>query len=149
MHKVKYLLICMVLQIKSNWINIIKVNKEYLWSLLSILFMYFFVVCFSIHLYLSKYKIIAKSPSSWVRLTRKLSSPYSIVNMAVNLTELSLPQLEGLKTQLDQVIWAINITILYFRSLNFNKRCYFSVSGLQTCSQRLSCLCACCWLCWE
>ncbi|KTF80991.1 hypothetical protein cypCar_00041483, partial [Cyprinus carpio] len=37
-----------------------------------------------------------------VRLTRKFSSPHSIVNMAVNLTELSLPQLEGLKTQLDQ-----------------------------------------------
>ncbi len=61
-----------------------------------------------------KYKTIAKSPSSCVRLTRKLSSPYSIVNMAVNLTELSLPQLEGLKTQLDQVNCFINIIISSF-----------------------------------
>lgn len=61
-----------------------------------------------------KYKIIAKSPSSCVRLTRKLSSPYSIVNMAVNLTELSLPQLEGLKSQLDQVNCVINIIISLF-----------------------------------
>ncbi len=61
-----------------------------------------------------KYKTIAKSPSSFVRLTRKLSSPYYIVNMAVNLTELSLPQLEGLKTQLDQVNCVVNIIISSF-----------------------------------
>ncbi|TRY54950.1 hypothetical protein DNTS_020715 [Danionella cerebrum] len=35
-------------------------------------------------------------------MTRKCYFPNPPVNMAVNLTELSLPQLEGLKTQLDQ-----------------------------------------------
>lgn len=57
-------------------------------------------------------KTVAKSPC--VRLTRKLSSPHSIVNMAVNLTELSLPQIEGLKTQLDQVNCVINVMISLF-----------------------------------
>lgn len=42
--------------------------------------------------------------SNWKYVSQKCQSDLShIFNMAVNLTELSLPQLEGLKTQLEQV----------------------------------------------